>query len=133
MKYEELKPFEGKHVFLVMRGRRSVACDLLKVDKDRVCAIETNCDHWPFEYVEAPPEDVVYVLAEEDVDGRVERERHPSDPSRFKIDGRADGDDRELWYHTPADLFGELRGWLNHEDPLGRPLKKKDKKKDKAA
>lgn len=133
MKYDDMKSFEGKHVFLVLRDRRSVACDVLKVDRDRVCAIETNCDHWPFEYVEAPLEDVVYVLAEEDVDERVGLKRHPADPAKFKIDGHPDAADLRLWYHTPADLFGELRGWLNGEDPLGRPLKKKDKKKDKAA
>ena len=130
MKANEMTPHVGKHVFLVIDGERSTACDVLKVTDDRVYAIETDCDHWPFKYVELPLDKVVYALGAEDVDHRVERDQMPADPDEFEILG---GESRHMpFYSSPADLFGELRAWLNGEDELGRPLSEAKRKANKS-
>lgn len=123
MKAEEMAPCVGKHVFLVIPGGRSVACDVLKVKDGRVYAIEVNCDDWPFKYIEILCADISYCLPADDVEREMNREHTPADPGQFVIASRPDlADEEGWWYASPADLFGALRGWLNDEDGLGRPL-----------
>lgn len=103
MKRKEAAQHVGTYGFVVVKNGRSFPCNILRVTRSEVVAQETDHDEWPYTVRAVPLAEVAWIFS------GTEADQWTVDEGNFMKKGA-------------AQVFTYLRGQLNEEDLLARPL-----------